>query len=50
MRDLLMGIAFQGGGLPNDIQSLKTLVFQVVSVYGCMSQVVRTVRDLACTR
>lgn len=40
---LLMGITFfQLGGQPNDIQSLKTLTFQVVPVYGYMTQVVWT--------
>lgn len=40
---LLMGITyFRLGGAPNDVQSLKTLAFQVVPVYGYMSQVVWT--------
>lgn len=40
---LLMGITFfRLGGQPNDIQSLKTLAFQVVPVYAYMSQVVWT--------
>ncbi|THG93869.1 hypothetical protein EW026_g7481 [Hermanssonia centrifuga] len=40
---LLMGITFfRLGGQPNDIQSLKTLAFQVIPVYTYMSQVVWT--------
>ncbi|KAI0685355.1 P-loop containing nucleoside triphosphate hydrolase protein [Cytidiella melzeri] len=40
---ILMGITFyQLGSSPADIQSLKTLSFQVVPVYGYMSQVVWT--------
>lgn len=40
---LLMGITyFQLGGQPNDVQSLKSLAFQVVPVYGYMTQVVWT--------
>ncbi|KZV81463.1 P-loop containing nucleoside triphosphate hydrolase protein [Exidia glandulosa HHB12029] len=38
---LLMGITFYRlGEQPNDVQSLKTLAFQVVPVYGYMTQVV----------
>lgn len=41
MLGLVMGITFfRLGGQPNDIQSLKTLAFQVIPVYGYMVQVV----------